>query len=447
MLFSSLLYTFDKRYPFVKMDPWVADELRRGISHLFLDRTKKKSPSIEYLFSLYDEYFFDDTLATLVWKSKGLRIRAGFDDAVGERGVVLITISRNSADPFFEMEGMLVHLTLFLLDQEDYDEDSGSFVSVWESADKVRQCMHAALFGRSFVPKSGYVNWSNSCYVDALMMIIFDARSPYWRRAFFLTDTSTVRYEKNPQGICSQGSLVDTEAQVREFAQLIQKQAKYDYEFMHDDSHRSPIRCTLFRLLLSRCLPNVREKGHWVAYDAGMVYSLFTDLFPPMALRFRLEGDDAGSPPARSTAFFTMWDFLEGATGRGSVDWDSYDHPVAVFYNGGTPAIRTFDASGDQMMENGDTVTKKHRFSPTLLFPRVSLDLVGVVVLIGQIGRTSSSYGHYICYFKGTSGKWHVYDDMGVGSVNPISSLPRKGVWETSGGHMPAMYFYATSAL
>ena len=170
----------------------------------------------------------------------------------------------------------------------------------------------------------------------------------------------------------------------------------------------------------------MKKTGKWISYDVGPVYTLLSQLFPAMKLQYNMflcirEKD------ARETSFFTIWEYIDVNT---QIDWDTYNFPVVVFYNGGAPDIKIFDK------------TRMGRaFGESIILGSKYL-LVGVITLLYRVSNDETRSGHYVAYIRKKSGSWYHYNDVG-GKFFSIRSLPRTGVWEDNSMVMPAMYFYA----
>lgn len=306
----------------------------------------------------------------------------------------------------------------------------------------------------------GFDNWSNSCYIDSVLMVMLECISPYWRKNIMDTDTNQLDYS---QKVRDENKIV----QLRHYAGQIQEEMEKDYKLIHLD--KKTTKCINVRSILTKVAPRMKEQGKWVLFNAGTLYDAIVDVFPNLSLdipvqihRWITSDTDNGrylSDPIeyRSESSLLMWDFLDPLTDveekrdYKEIRWDIIDSPALVFYNGAAPRIRDFGTRGREkgyIYIRGDQSNKLHKhefdvvkareFGLTILDGRYRL--VGVVVLEG-VSPINEGGSHYTSYFLGTDERWYHYDDVGA-RVNHIEELPQEGVWKEARSRMPSMYFY-----
>ncbi len=302
---------------------------------------------------------------------------------------------------------------------------------------------------------AAFQNWSNSCYLDSVLMVLFDSASPFWRRNLMDVNVDSIKYEGK---VCTDNSNVDTDEKVRAMAKRIQAQIKTDYTALHAENRI--IKCTILRELLALCLPSMKPKGQWVIFNTGAVYDALVAVFPDLAIdipyqiyRWAADVNEyiADTVDFKSEATLTMWDYMDPLEDHELdhdykvIRWDLISAPVLVFYNGGMPRIRKFNQIGE---ENGYVyiegerhdflVNKARQFDYTIIDDRYRL--VGVITLEG-VSLKSEGGTHYTAHFLGVDDNWYYYNDAGA-TVIKVDKLPDEGVWMEKGGSMPSMYFY-----
>lgn len=447
--------------------------------------TSLSGRNIEYIFDLYDRYFFDgeirqkieDEGSTVYFFSKprtegAVGICGAYTDS--EKTVYYFDIAPNIiADTvrtsikgpdrtrlthlLTVIECLIVQLIMLVWDM--YHKDGG-ITDIYTDHGRLYRCMVEKYFGRSSipcltlvsvvhkspigVPSAGFRYHANSCYIDSLMMVLFDCSSPYWRSVIMDTDTDTLIYEALP---CRKTTLDNT----RLLARKIQKQIRIDYDTIHRKGKSTT--CSVLRNYLADCLPDMKQGGSWSVYNVASIYSLLCDIFPPLLMEVPIRVNH--KKRTERLALLNTWDYMGASEGEiKTIRWSSYDYPTLVFYNGGTPRIRHFDKIGQESgsvrigsSEYPFSVKKIRAFGETILDGRYSL--VGAIVLEG-ISPTEEGGTHYSSYFRSTNGSWYHYDDT---SISRSESGPIKlerfplGIFTERGGRMPSMYFYAKNSV
>jgi hypothetical protein len=204
----------------------------------------------------------------------------------------------------------------------------------------------------------------------------------------------------------------------------------------------------------------MRVRGQWVTFNVGAAYDVLASLFPVLSMdvpvqihRWSTKKKIRIPEPIKyqKMSFFSMWDYLDPLTNIGKGDdykeikWNLLQAQGIVFYNGGTPRIKNFGASGPEKGVNiidgtryPFSVNKIRSFGTSIINERYRL--VGVITLQG-ISSSGEGGSHYVAHFLGDDEKWYYYNDMSA-AIRPVKALPDTGVWEEERGQMPSMYFY-----
>lgn len=307
------------------------------------------------------------------------------------------------------------------------------------------------------LPVTGYGNWSNSCYMDSVLMILFENISPFWRRSLFNVNVSEIDFTLGGQKKLSGETIEDLKEQTLN----IQEQLVEDYKNLRDDKIEDVIECRNLRNLLKLKAPEMKEGGRWIMFNAGAMYEALVSAFPTSLLidvpvqmhRWSSAKRKYVSDTVqyRKEALLTMWDFMDPLTDHEEqsdykeIRWDLCQSPILVFTNGGVPRIKHFDEKGEETgsfhiegQKYEFKVNKKRSFGNYIIGDRY--ELVGVVVLHG-VKQNKEGGSHYTSYFKGRDRSWYEYDDMGP-TIEELPELPKKGVWVEQNGRMPSLYFY-----
>jgi hypothetical protein len=473
---------------------------------------------IEYIFNLYDEVFFQSQIKTKIKEIPGTRLAFYASERTSGAGgvcsierdrkecIYYLDIAPNIVNTIFKknrsglplaagigcrdrleclmliIEHQIVHLLMILWGYLDSNGDS-----IYGSHGGLFQCMAKEYFGHTNVghdlgftsidfgnspkptpsrtlgtrkapPSFGYAYWSNSCYLDSLMIVMLEGVSSFWRLGLMESNIDKTPYK----GICY-GSKTFSEAtigDIRSYVKQIQTQIKADYRALHASPGKTLVRCTLLRKLLWRCIPELRPEGEWIIFNSGVIYEALAGLFPVLGMdvpikihRWKPEKKKWIPDPVeyRKIAMFTMWDYLDPLTDvepekdYTEIRWDNLQAHGLVFSNGGAPRIKNFGVPGVEKGINiieGDSypyhVTKIRAFGETIIHGRYRL--VGVVTLEG-ISPTGEGGTHFVSYFLGRDDRWYHYNDTSARIV-AINKLPSDGVWVERNGRMPSMYFY-----
>lgn len=280
---------------------------------------------------------------------------------------------------------------------------------------------------------AGFENWSNSCYLDSVIMVMLENTSDFWRTNIFDWEVGQkeTEYKSQNPGLSKQ----------------VKKVLIKDYKAVHvDGGGNEAVRCEDLRELLSIQDPLMKtETGRWKMYESGSTYATFTQLFPSLLIdipvkMIRPSIGEEESISYKTEAAFTFSDFMlsdEQDEDHKIILWEECQSPVLVFTHQGAPDIQVFDSTVQEKSLN-----KIRAFGPTIINEKYKLS--GVVVLHGYIDAEEGGGGHYTCYFLAKDGNWYHYNDMGptFDLIGGVENLPRKGVWEKSSTMLPTMYFY-----
>lgn len=400
----------------------------------------------------YQKVFFLDICPNLletifrVTKGKGLPYAAGIGCDEEIRCLMLV------------MEHEIIHLLMNLWDYDSLKRREKNFL-LFGPHGRLFNCMLETYFGHTqrnhnlslegvYVPSyalpsstpkevgAGFSNWSASCYLDAVIMVMLETQSNFWRSSIF--DWSL---EKDARGASAKSTNADLSKQVQDA--LLE-----DYRVVHDPQ-AEPVECVNLRELLSIQDPLMKtSEGSWKMYESGSTYATFVQLFPNLLIDVpvRMIRPDLGEEESlryEYDAAFTFSDFMIGPTPEENEDykvilWEELQSPALVFTHQGAPPIKIFDSLED---EDQLEYEKIRAFGPKIINEKYKL--AGVVVLHGRVTKKGGG-GHYTCYFLAKDSQWYHYDDMepSFELIGSVEDLPRNGVWQQSSGKMPTMYFY-----
>jgi hypothetical protein len=508
-------------------DGYSTDEISRARNYIYLtmkENLKEKGGAnfsrlgardIDTLFHLYDHVFFQDQITDKVLepppeekRPMDLEFIAG-ERKTGECSIVgvyddpreystnyFIDIAPNILSTIAErvsslpddrlkdrlgclmaiMEHSIIHLLILL-----YDYNLIAKGGIYAEHGALFQCMSESYFGETIPhdlgftsvkittpskdvrPKTGYAWWSNSCYIDSVLMIMLSCKSNFWRDVLFNTNIETITY---PAGTCDVPE-IEIKYQrrlLKENARRLQRQFKSDYKDLQDGTQG--LKCSNIRRLLGECKPIITSGQ---LYNSSDLYAVIADLFPD--LKFVLPYHLSGSPSKKQKsslsaplAVFEMTDFVREDETK-EYEWDKVDSNILVFANGGVPRIKDFSTLGREkgynyFMDQKFTyeIEKVRAFDLTILDGRY--ELVGVVVLTG-VSAHGEGGSHYISYFKALdgrkpldtdpgvylqadlSGRWYYYNDSAGGSVKYVENIVEEGIFSEKNRKMPSMYFYS----
>ena len=308
-----------------------------------------------------------------------------------------------------------------------------------------------------------YLYKDNSCYIDSLLMIMFNSSCDFWKKGILDQNINNIKY-KTVKGICDVigGSEINTVNKLKSHTAKIQQQIMLDFDDL--SKNNSSIYCSKLRNLLQQCLPNMKISGRWAFYNVAATYDLFSELFPSLKTvyptRFHRWKKDRYVPDPKieyiEKPMTTVAEFMDNSNVEENADypeilWNMIDSPIIVLYNGGTPRIKDLN---DIKPEKGTTymmgdlgshstysykIDKKRILDETILCGKY--ELIGVITLHGvSPGREEGI--HYTCHLKDCDKNWRYYDDYG-GILYNVDKLPHIGTWRERNGNMPSMFFYS----
>lgn len=287
-------------------------------------------------------------------------------------------------------------------------------------------------------------NFSNSCFLDCLMMIILFSSNKFYKKIIIEGEVETPE-----KGLCLTSNITSKEMELK-FARLVQDQIRKDYIAMLRGDN---ILLSNLRQLLAISLPQMIRNS----YNAAEVYSLLTDVFPKLkippidyVLYSNNKPKSKGKTPKQ--ALFQMWDFIEPLGGDGpKMMWEQLidkGPPVLVFQNGMSPPIENFGTLEPEKVRVWDEKTespiykiqsKARKFSEYILGNKYRL--FGILQLMGQRPSIEGAIGggHYTSLIR-NSNEWYYYDDMYPIWKN-IGKLPEYN-FNTNINGFPEMFFY-----
>lgn len=308
--------------------------------------------------------------------------------------------------------------------------------------------------------KIGYKNWENSCYLDSLLIFLFENPNPFWREILFTPPINTDSYPRDDFGmevsVCpaSDDTTVTTHEEALDLARKISVQLLQDYKMLNFKT-RKPIKCVDVRKLLSKCNPAILADGTYDYFNVGEIYDGLCELFPKMKMLISEQTIRASGKKEQTKSVWLntipMWDFMDSHSDATDdykvIRWGEITTPVLIFINTGVPRVRYLNKIGIEKgkfyIDHTEYKFEKKKiraFNEYIINKRYRLD--GVITLKG-ISEYSEGGKHYTAYIrKGKTKKWFYYDDLNP-TLTIVDSLPEIGVWLEGSGHMPAMYFYS----
>ena len=285
--------------------------------------------------------------------------------------------------------------------------------------------------------------WEQSCYIDALLAVIYGVANPWWRIATMGIPITKQNYRLPEDNLCSID--IDNDASMRLMASRLQSYLINDYQQLLSANNSSStsnrvrmLRCENTRNVIAECIPSMKSRnGNWVNHEAFAIYKAFASMFPRFLILHLPQYTFGGKSYKVSRQPVIMFsDYLDDSTPDKEIDWKNLNEPFLVFYNAGMSKISDFDVAS----KNG-----RRAFTETILDHRYRL--IAVVTLQGvEIGKDGGA--HYISRFFGEDGNWWLSNSINTsngGLTNlgrSLSSLPRAGIWSHQNGQMPSMYFY-----
>lgn len=351
---------------------------------------------------------------------------------------------------------------------------------------------------KGLAAKQGFVNWSNSCYMDSAVVILMASKSSYFRDTIVGTDLEKVTFNRGDCSAIAEKNRKLRDAEKPELTDvqiqtLIRRQATEFQDAFEEDLYRLSatrendpsigLKCTNMRNILAGCIEGLKTpSGRWPMMEARKAYEGVVGLSPGLKIRYPRQINrwnatrkiyERDTVQYAEIAMFPVWDFMDPLTDidRGSdysrIRWDLFDAPILVFSNEGVPRIKKFDSlrpeSGVNFLGGSP-----HKFSiekaRVLDFfldlgekvGRARYELVGVTILHG-VSEGAEDGSHYTSYIKRrVSGRknstvpekrlgWYHYDDL-RGTFEEVPNIKRSQLFHEKNGRMPTMFFYSRIA-
>jgi hypothetical protein len=452
-----------------KQIAYAKEKIKELCTILLANRKSISGKDISYIFQQYDKIFFTNQIADKIQSTESslsFHIIKG-NKTENIRGIVGKTGKKSFYIDFIVQANDKIHITDLMLTMEHSIINLIMILWDFTVSTTLFKCGYTAYFGTKglltkiktsiFVLNAGYENWSNSCYLDSLLMVLLYSIDSFWKSVIFEDTKGTIKNLVTTPDVCK-----NPKVNYKVLTNEIKKQIIKDYE---DLGKGEPKRCSKLRSLLATCLPQMKENGQWVMFNVGAVYEALATVFPELTLKIptqifkKVDGEIEYVLQSNSqdeVPLLSFWDFMdandqhEGAAAYKALAFDKVESEILVFYNGGTPRIKKLNETGVEkgyfMIDNTKYLfeaNKARAFGESILGgpnDKFGYDLVGVITLEG-ISPNNEGGSHYTAHYKGNDGKWYYYNDLGA-IVKPVNSLPIVGVWTEAQGKMPSMYFY-----
>lgn len=430
---------------------------------------------LENIFNLYDKIYFNGEIRDRIYKNgyilefilgnreTGPVSYAGFHRTdpilyyIDIAPVIVKNILSDKIDTFLLIiEDAIIHLIMMMWGYSTEAPSPKKQYEIYGPDGKLFKCLMRRFFNHEKInlksdiklkPKrkgvkffTGYKYWSNSCYIDSILIILFYGKSSFWRDIIF--DENSLHSLKGDKFL---------------FANQVKKQLLHDYNSLTSGGDLKNITCSGLRKLLLKEEPKLRINNIWIKYSAGSLYSILTNIIPDFLIDipsqiYRMVNNEykPDSVTYSRESALTFWDYMdpltdieEGANYK-IIRWDLIESPVLVFVNGGTPRIRKMNEIGIEEGYNyidGNKhyfkVRKARKFDKKIMYDKY--EIIGVVVLAGVLENKEGG-NHYTSYFKSEGNKWYSYDDL-TSYIEEIDDVP-SFVWLEKDGIMPSIYFY-----
>lgn len=287
----------------------------------------------------------------------------------------------------------------FLSDKIDFDNSD-------------QELLFIILTGRPSNFPTKFLQYNNdSCFLDTLLVVMFESISNFWRTRLFNTNINRIKYEK------SLG--YNRELDVKENALELQKELYDLFLDLHGYAEIDKFYCRNVRSILGNYVKNINSQS-----QIDEVYSAFYTHFPDLGLKFSYD-------PDYITSSFIASDYMY----ENDFAWDLYDDEVLIFINTNFLDLELDNPKGKINYFNFKIIDFKY-------------ELIAVVNLrtdkkINQIEEKGSG-GHYTCYFKSYDNNWYFYDDLKNGKFVKIKDIEekREQLFHVEDKKIPVMLFY-----
>ena len=468
------------------------------VDHVFDERpfpNKLSGKKIEQVFNLYDEYFFGHQIrkkvemsdATLRFYAKGIGVkldgycgvkRVGCDLKVYIPSFMMRTLCyittiselyEDECDYIYALQFLLEHITIHIImvlwgyykkGDPVYGENGPLYHCLLETyfGYDVNTLSNISMTEEYNFPlptgklKGLMTNWEESCYLDSLIMALFLSSPNYYRERILNVSVKQIKY--SGEAICSYSSKIQTAKAARALSSHIQRQLREDYERIL--LGKKTFECSDTRKLLSKCLPEMIERGRFVSFNTTEVYAVLASLFP----NIKMNGTDR--------ATYTMWDFMEYES---PIQWYDLTSKVLVFQNSVSPPIEYFDSeeteyhkvygpipgefevidrSGEKVeVPKIGEIEVEYEKDSERVFGEYILDgtyrLFAVIMHHGQRPKFEwTGAGHYNVYLRPIIDptKWYYYDDMKPTFRMTDDGLLPPIAMKDDGTQRPEMFLY-----
>jgi hypothetical protein len=207
-------------------------------------------------------------------------------------------------------------------------------------------------------------NWSNSCYIDSLIMSLFLGDGIIPKKAILEVDVTKIDYkswasEEANKEIKERKKKVfkklsrtlgyETEDNMKDFAKKLQESLIDDYEKLI--INKDIFKCIKSRNILYEYIPDMKINGiNFCSYPVGDLYETLADIFPELKMKYipcivnSFETGIYNKPSViEERKSFLFWDFMTPIEEEGVTPlWDIIETPMLIFQNGLSPAISDY---------------------------------------------------------------------------------------------------------
>lgn len=270
-----------------------------------------------------------------------------------------------------------------------------------------QELLFMTLTGRPSNFPNKFLTWKDeSCFLDTLLIIMFESKSNFWRNKLFNTNIENLIHGK----IISYNKELD----IKENSKNLQLELYNLFLDLHGYEEREKYFCINIRSTLGKHVKNINKSS-----PVDVIYDAICDHFNDLKITISLFNDSKENPSSLILSEFNdNSDYL----------WNLYDEDILVF--------------------NNSNIKKKFLNNIDFKILDDKYELIGVIILksnnpISEILEKGAN-GHYICYFKSYNDNWYYYNDLDQGKIKIIENIEdkRDELFTIHGRFLPVMFFY-----
>jgi hypothetical protein len=305
----------------------------------------------------------------------------------------------------------------------------------------------------SIIVKMGLLeNWSNSCYIDSLLMSLFLGDSEVPNKSILKINYLKIDYkswapEEVDKDLQDRKKKIfkkltttpgfETELQMKEFTGQLQRSLISDYDKIVNSG--TNFKCIETRGILAMYIPEMKPNGsNFCSYPVGDLYETIADIFPGLKMKYipsivnSVETGIYNKPSViEERKSFLFWDFISPEEDEGVTPlWDIIESPMLVFQNGLVPAITDYGSiNSEKVIVRGPTSNKFEIVNEKLPSGEIIRKTIPKIESIEKIIEKARVFGEYII-----NDRYRLFAVVRNHGTKPISS----GINDFGGGHYSA---------